>query len=82
MVTAWRAGELETLSAELLDEFDEFPGLYETLVTKRNTAWVPQLERMLTDGRRYLVVVGALHLVGPDSVIELLEKRGHAIERL
>jgi uncharacterized protein YbaP (TraB family) len=82
MVTAWRAGELESLSAELLDEFAGFPGLYETLVTKRNTAWVPPLERMLTDGRRHLVVVGALHLVGPDSVIELLEQRGHDVERL
>jgi len=37
---------------------------------------------MLTDGRRHLVVVGALHLVGPDSVIELLERRGHDVERL
>jgi uncharacterized protein YbaP (TraB family) len=82
MVAAWRAGELESLSAELLDEFDEFPGLYETLVTKRNTAWVPPLERMLVDGRRHLVVVGALHLVGPDSVIELLQQRGHSVERL
>ena len=82
MVAAWRAGELESLSAELLDEFDDFPGLYETLVTKRNTAWVAPLERMLTDGRRHLVVVGALHLVGPDSVIELLERRGHDVERL
>lgn len=82
MVAAWRAGELETLSAELLDDFAEFPGLYETLVTKRNDAWVPALERMLADGRRHLVVVGALHLVGPGNVIELLDGRGHAIERL
>ena len=41
MVAAWRDGELESLSAELLDEFDEFPGLYDTIVTKRNNAWVP-----------------------------------------
>jgi uncharacterized protein YbaP (TraB family) len=82
MVAAWRAGELESLGAELLDEFEDFPGLYDTLVTKRNAAWVPSLERMLTDGRRHLVVVGALHLVGPDSVIELLEERGHDVERL
>ncbi len=82
MVAAWRAGELERLSAELLDEFDEFPGLYETLVTKRNSAWVPTLERMLADERRHLVVVGALHLVGADSVIELLRSRGHDVERL
>jgi len=82
MVAAWRDGELESLSAELLDEFDQFPGLYETIVTKRNSAWVPTLEQMLADGHRRLVVVGALHLVGPDSVIEQLRKRGHDVERL
>jgi len=82
MVAAWRDGELERLSAELLDEFDQFPGLYEKIVTKRNSAWVPALERMLADGRRRLVVVGALHLVGPDSVIDQLRERGHDVERL
>lgn len=82
MVDAWREGELESLSSELLDDFDDFPGLYETLVTKRNAAWVPTLERMLADGQRHLVVVGALHLVGPDNVIDLLRERGHDAERL
>jgi len=82
MVAAWRNGELESLTEELLGEFDEFPGLYDALVTKRNAAWVPQLEKMLTDGRRHLVVVGALHLVGADSVIEQLRARGHEVERL
>jgi uncharacterized protein len=82
MVEAWRDGELESLSAELLDDFDEFPGLHETLVVKRNRSWVSPLERMLADGRRHLVVVGALHLVGPDNVIELLRARGHEVERL
>jgi uncharacterized protein YbaP (TraB family) len=82
MAEAWRDGELETLSAELLDDFDGFPGLKETLVNERNRAWVPKLERLLTDGRRYLVVVGALHLVGEGSVIELLQARGHEVRRL
>jgi uncharacterized protein YbaP (TraB family) len=82
MVDAWRDGELEDLSAELLDDFAAFPGLHEALVAKRNRAWVPLLEGMLDDGRRHLVVVGALHLVGPDSVIDLLQARGHDVERL
>ena len=82
MADAWRNGELESLSAELLDDFDQFPGLYETLVTKRNQAWVPTLERMLADGGRRLVVVGALHLVGRDNVIELLRARGHDVVRV
>jgi len=82
MAAAWRAGELDELSDELLAEFADFPGLYETLVTKRNAAWVETLERMLRDGEKHLVVVGALHLVGDDSLIELLTARGHAVERI
>lgn len=82
MADAWRAGELAALSDELLDDFDDFPGLYDALVTHRNEAWATTLDAMLTDGRRYLVVVGALHLVGNDSVIDLLTARGHRVERL
>jgi uncharacterized protein YbaP (TraB family) len=82
MVAAWRGGRLESLSAEFVEEFADYPGLYDELVTKRNNAWVPKLERLLADGGRHLVVVGALHLVGPDNVIELLSERGHDVERL
>lgn len=82
MTDAWSAGELETLRDELLGSFDDFPGLYETLVTERNEKWAGSLEGMLDDGKRYLVVVGALHLVGDDSVIALMTARGHRVERL
>ncbi len=82
LATAWRAGTLDVLSARLLEDFDDFPGLYERLVTDRNTAWLDAIERDLRDGRRYLVVVGALHLVGPNSVIDMLRKRGHEVERI
>jgi len=82
MADAWRAGKLDELSDELLEDFDDFPGLYETLVTKRNDAWAGTLEGMLGDGRRHLVVVGALHLVGSDNLIELLRARGHEVERI
>jgi uncharacterized protein YbaP (TraB family) len=82
MVASWRAGALESLTAELYEEFDGYPGLYDKLVTKRNSSWIPLLEDMLADGSRHLVVVGALHLVGPGNVIELLEKRGLEVERL
>jgi uncharacterized protein YbaP (TraB family) len=82
MAAAWRAGELEALSDELLEEFADFPGLYETLVTKRNAVWAEALERMLRDGRRHLVVVGAIHLVGDDNLVQLLTARGLDVERI
>ena len=82
LAAAWRDGRLETLSEGLLADFKAFPGLYETLVKNRNAAWVQPLERYLSDGRHYLVVVGALHLVGRDNVIDLLKARGHEAVRL
>jgi uncharacterized protein YbaP (TraB family) len=81
MATAWRDGELDTLSEELLADFAEFPGLYATLVTDRNEAWLDSLETLLDDGRKYLVVVGALHLVGRDNLIDLLKTHGYRVER-
>jgi uncharacterized protein len=82
MAAAWRDGRLDVLADGLLDEFGSFPGLYTALVTDRNADWVGKLEPLLADGRKYLVVVGALHLIGDDSVIELLEARGHAVTRI
>jgi uncharacterized protein len=82
LARAWREGELDTAATELLGEFDGFPELYAELVKDRNARWVPALERLLGDGRHYLVVVGALHLVGDDSVVALLAKRGYTVTRL
>jgi hypothetical protein len=82
LVTAWRDGHLETMTEKLLADFDDFPELYPALVTERNAAWTDELERRLADGRRYLVVVGALHLVGKDSVIARLGARGHRVARI
>lgn len=82
LARAWRQGELDTAAKELLGEFDGFPELYTKLVKDRNARWVPTLERLLGDGRRYLVVVGALHLVGDDSVVALLAEQGFAVTRL
>jgi uncharacterized protein YbaP (TraB family) len=79
---AWREGHVETMTDKLLSDFDDFPELYPELVTKRNAAWTDTLEKLLKDGHRYLVVVGALHLVGHDSVIERLGARGHRVERV
>ncbi len=80
--TAWRDGHVETMTDKLLGDFDDFPELYPELVTNRNAAWTDALEKLLKDGHRYLVVVGALHLVGRDSVIERLGARGHRVERV
>jgi uncharacterized protein len=76
MVEAWRTGRLDALAATLMEEFESFPGLYAALVVDRNTSWVGALEELLAKPESHLVVVGALHLVGEDNVVDLLAARG------
>ena len=57
----------------------QVPVIVECLTENRNRAWVPQLVDLLDDDDDYLVVVGALHLVGRNSVIDLLEQRGYEV---
>ena len=79
LLTAWRTGDTAVLAELLSEEFDDFPELYRPLTEDRNRAWVEQLEDLLDDRDDYLVVVGALHLVGRNSVVDLLRQRGHAV---
>ncbi len=82
MIAAWRAGDLEALASELDEAFAGTPNLYAALLKARNEAWVPQILDLRSAKDDYLVVVGALHLAGKDSVVRLLEARGVKLERL
>lgn len=79
LVTAWRTGDTATLARVLSEEFADFPELYRPLTEDRNRAWVDQLAPLLDDRDDYLVVVGALHLVGRNSVVDLLRQRGYRV---
>jgi uncharacterized protein YbaP (TraB family) len=82
LVEAWRAGDVDTLRTALESETAGFPELYAALVARRNLRWSSKLEQLLNERQHYLVVVGALHLVGHDSVIELLGAHGFKVKRV
>jgi uncharacterized protein YbaP (TraB family) len=76
MVDRWRAGDAEGLASLLRPSMDTMPGLEERLLIERNRNWVPHIERCVRERQGCLVVVGAGHLVGRDSVVALLRARG------
>lgn len=76
LILAWRYGDTDYLEATLLPELRANPDLYDALVVRRNEAWLPQIEKLLAGSSDYLVIVGALHLIGPDGVPEMLRLRG------
>ena len=79
LLRAWQSGDTETLARLLSTEYEKFPDLYRRLTVDRNRAWVVRLAALLDHRDDYLVVVGALHLVGPESVVDLLRKRGYTV---
>jgi uncharacterized protein YbaP (TraB family) len=81
LMRAWKTGDTAALARLLADEHEAFPDLYRRLTVDRNRVWVDELARLLDSRDDYLVVVGALHLVGPDSVVELLRRRGYTVTR-
>jgi uncharacterized protein len=82
LVAAWRTGNSGKLAALLTEEFNVAPALYTTLVTDRNRRWMPELEKLLKEDRNYLVVVGALHLVGKGGLLELVKSKGVTVRQL
>jgi uncharacterized protein len=77
LIAAWRAGDTSRLARLLEEGFERYPDLYRPLTVDRNRRWIPAIEALLDDADDYLVVVGTLHLVGNESVIDLLERRGY-----
>ena len=82
LVAEWRAGDAAALALRLEEDFAGHPELRERIVEARNRRWSPRVAALLEQDGTSLVVVGALHLVGPEGLPALLEARGLRVERL
>jgi len=82
LINAWRHGDVDYFEETLLTEMRKYPELYKTLVVDRNEAWVEKIKKLTAEKEDYLVVVGALHLVGEDGVPALLSKQGISADQL
>ena len=81
----WRTGDVERLDKDMRAEMAaKTPQSYKLLDVDRNNAWLPQIEKRLTGSKSddTLVVVGALHLLGADGLVEKLKAKGYKVERV
>lgn len=82
LVTAWRHGDIEFLEQNMLAQIQEHPELFQTIVVERNRDWVARIAELLDERDDYLVIVGALHLIGDEGVPELLSRRGYRVTQM
>lgn len=82
LVAAWRAGDTAAMDSLMNGSMGQYPELYDRMLTDRNAAWVPQIEQLLRGTDDVLVVVGAAHLVGDESVVAMLRERGYTVDQI
>lgn len=81
----WRDGDVAKLDREMRAEMArKSPESYRLLDVERNNAWLPKVEARLKESGAddTLVVVGTLHLLGDDGLVEKLRAKGYTVERL
>jgi uncharacterized protein YbaP (TraB family) len=82
MTSAWVKGDLTALGALLEEGMKESPNSRKVILDERNQAWAKQFPEILRQKRTFLVTVGAAHLFGPGSLVELLCAEKLPVERL
>jgi uncharacterized protein YbaP (TraB family) len=91
MLSAYVAGDETQILAITAREHDdykkhghtdaEWDQQMEDLLYGRNASWIEPIEKLHTTGGGF-VAVGAAHLVGTRSVLELLAAKGYAVQRV
>ncbi|MDX1295972.1 MAG: TraB/GumN family protein [Sulfurimonadaceae bacterium] len=81
LLADWRKGDLRRMKEEAVETMQrDFPKVYKTILADRNDAWMKKLLPMMRDGRVEFVLVGTLHMVGRDGLIEQFRRRGYKVE--
>ena len=81
LIAAWAKGDVAEIDALMNRGLEGTPLVQKALLEDRNARWVKVIrEFFLKDNNSYLIVVGAGHLAGDDSVIAMLRDEGIEVE--
>jgi len=81
MTDAWKRGDAEKL-AELMNAQEDYPGMFEILLTNRNKAWAGWIKQRMQQPGTVFLAVGAGHLAGAGSLQDQLAQQGLKAERV
>ena len=82
LVSAWSVGGTDFLTKETVVKLKTTsPDFYKALLTERNKEWAKVLTRYMEDSGTAFVAVGTSHLLGEDSLINLLKEQGYDVSR-
>ncbi|MGB1580537.1 MAG: TraB/GumN family protein [Nevskiales bacterium] len=74
----WLDGDVGDMEDYVEDARDDYPRMYNRFLRDRNRDWMPTVLDLLKQKENALIIVGALHLVGDEGLVELLRKAGYS----
>lgn len=82
MLRAWSAGDIPAVAKTFDQDMASAPALRQILIERRNANWSRWIEKRMAEPGQLLVAVGAGHLAGRQSLIEMLKRDGYRVRRI
>ena len=82
MLAAWVRGDVASIAKTFDRDLGSTPALQHALIRRRNANWTKWIEQRMAVPGSVLVAVGAGHLAGKHSVVELLKQGGYRVKRI
>jgi hypothetical protein len=82
MVDAWARGDVDAIARTFNRDLASSPALREALLNRRNANWSRWVRERMDAPGSVMVAVGAGHLAGRDSLVDMLQRGGFKVRRL
>jgi uncharacterized protein YbaP (TraB family) len=82
MLDAWSRGDVNGIARTFDHDLSASPEMRDLLIRQRNANWSKWIEKRMAEPGEVMIAVGAGHLAGPYSVLEILKKDGYQIRRV
>lgn len=85
LVQAWSNGDADTMERLMLEDLkggSYGESFYKKIVVDRNLGMVEKIKSYISDGKKFFLVVGAMHMVGENGIVALLKNEGLKVEQL
>lgn len=82
MLRAWSRGDVKSIAKAFNHDLADSPELASAIIAQRNANWAKWIAARMDRPGTIMVAVGAGHLAGNGSVIDMLEKQGIAVRRV
>jgi len=82
MLSSWQHGDVKAIARSFNHDLAASPELRDALLKRRNANWARWIEQRMKQPGSVMIAVGAGHLAGDDSVVDLLKRDGLHVHRV